>query len=50
MDGLPLGSTELPVSEGADETFRELSALSQGGVLYAVRTESSYELQRFDCR
>ncbi len=50
LDGRPVGQARLPANTSADETFRELTVLDEGGVLYAHRTEERFELQRHDCR
>jgi len=50
LDGKPLSRTELPANTSADETFREMTALHGGGVVYLYRTESGAELRRVDCR
>ncbi len=49
-DGHPLGNATLPANTSADETFRELAVLDEGGVLYALRSEDGVELRRYDCR
>jgi hypothetical protein len=49
-DGAPLGSRDLPASELPEETFRQLTVLDEGGVLYAHKTEEGLTLLRADCR
>lgn len=50
LDGRPLGRAELPANTSADETFREMTVLDSGGVLYLYRTDTGAELRRVDCR
>ena len=50
LDGRPIGSAVLPANTDADETFRELTVLAEGGVLFLHRTEERAELMRADCR
>lgn len=50
LDGRALGRAELPANTSADETFREMTVLDSGGVLYLYRTEQHAELRRVDCR
>jgi hypothetical protein len=50
LDGRPIGRATLPANTDADETFRELTVLDEGGVLYLYRTEARAELLRADCR
>src|SRR6185436_15544609 len=50
VDGRPLGRAQLPANRSADETFREMSVLDSGGVIYLYRTEQGAELRRVDCR
>jgi hypothetical protein len=49
-DGRPLSRAELPANASADDTFREMTALDSGGVMYLYRTETNAELRRVDCR
>ena len=39
LDGRPLGRAALPANTDADETFRELMVLDEGGVMLLHRTE-----------
>jgi hypothetical protein len=50
LDGRPIGRAQLPANVDADETFRELTVLDEGGVLYLHRTEQNAQLMRADCR
>ncbi len=47
--GEPLGTVELPANTSADETFREMTVLDGGGVVYAVRTEAGVSYQYYPC-
>lgn len=49
LDGHPLGRTQLPANQGADETFRELTVLDEGGVVYLQRSEEGAQLTRHSC-
>jgi len=50
LDGRPIGSAVLPANTDADETFRELTVLDEGGVLFLHRTEERADVLRADCR
>jgi hypothetical protein len=50
LDGRPLGRAETAANTSADETFREMTVLDNGGVLYLYRSEAGSELRRLDCR
>ena len=50
LDGRPLGRAELPANMNADETFRELVVMDEGGVLYLYRTAEKAQIQKYDCR
>ncbi len=50
LDGRPIGSAVLPANTDADETFRELTVLDEGGVLFLHRTEERADVMRADCR
>jgi len=50
LQGRPLGQSSLPVSVGAEETFRDFTVLDDGGVLYAFRNEQGVTIQQADCR
>ncbi|MBK7857677.1 MAG: hypothetical protein IPJ65_03405 [Archangiaceae bacterium] len=50
LDGRPIGRAVLPANVDADETFRELTVLDEGGVMYLYRTEQKAEVMRVDCR
>jgi hypothetical protein len=47
--GEPIGTVELPANTAADETFREMSVLDEGGVVYAVRSEEGISYQYYPC-
>jgi hypothetical protein len=46
---VPVGSAVLPANTLPDETFRDLTVLDGGGVVYAVRTEAGVSYERYDC-
>jgi hypothetical protein len=48
--GQPLGTAMMPANTMPEETFRDLTVLDGGGVLYALRSESGVAYQRYDCR
>jgi sugar lactone lactonase YvrE len=50
LDGRPLGRAVLPANTDADETFRELTVMDEGGVLFLYRTEQQSQLMRADGR
>ncbi len=50
LDGRPLGRAEVPANTSADETFREMTVLDSGGVMFLYRTETGSELRFIDCR
>lgn len=47
--GEPLGSVALPANTSADETFRDMTVLDEGGVVYAVRTEEGVSYRYYPC-
>lgn len=47
--GARIGGATLPVNELPDETFRDLTVLDEGGVLYAERTTAGVTYERFGC-
>ncbi|APR75251.1 Hypothetical protein A7982_00597 [Minicystis rosea] len=47
--GALVGSATLPVNTMPEETFRDLTVLDDGGVLYAVRGSDGVSYRRFDC-
>lgn len=49
LSGGLVGRVELPLNEGADETFRELAVPDEGGVVYLHRTEAGARLIRAQC-
>lgn len=50
LDGRPIGRATLPANTDADETFRELTVLDEGGVLFLHRTEENAQLMRAYCQ
>jgi hypothetical protein len=48
--GRTIGQSSLPPNTSVDETFREFTALDEGGVVYMVHGEQGVELRRYDCR
>lgn len=49
LDGRPLGQTRWAASPMPEETFRELTVLPEGGVLYLERTPAGARLVRYAC-
>jgi hypothetical protein len=49
LKGAPEGSALLPANTLPEETFRDLTVLDDGGVIYALRSESGVTYQRYDC-
>lgn len=47
--GALIGSATLPVNTLPDETFRDMTVLDGGGVIYAVRTSDGVTYRRYDC-
>lgn len=47
--GTPVGTSVLPVNSMPEESFRDLVVLDQGGVVYAVRSESGVSYQHYAC-
>ena len=47
--GTVIGSATLPVNTMPEETFRDLTVLDGGGVLYAIRSSEGVTYKRFDC-
>ena len=47
--GEPIGSVDLPANTSADETFREMTVLDEGGVVYGVRTEEGIAYRYYPC-
>jgi hypothetical protein len=50
LKGYPVGSAQLPVNTMPEETFRDMTVLDEGGVIYAVRSESGVAYQKYDCQ
>src|SRR5262249_5424110 len=49
LKGVPTGSAVLPANTLPEETFRDLTVLDEGGVIYALRSEQGVSYQRYDC-
>lgn len=49
LHGAPLGSAVLPANTMPEETFRDLTVLDGGGVIYAHRASDGVTYRRYDC-
>lgn len=49
LDGRPLGQTRFPANSMPEETFREMTVLPEGGVLFLERTPSGPRVVRYGC-
>lgn len=49
LDGRILGQATWPANAGAEETFREMSVLPEGGVVFLERTEQGSRLVKYAC-
>jgi hypothetical protein len=49
LDGRPLGQTRFPANSMPEETFRELTVLPEGGVLFLERTPAGPRVVRYGC-
>jgi hypothetical protein len=49
LDGRPLGQTRFASNAMPEETFRELTVLPEGGVLFLERTEAGPRVVRYNC-
>ncbi len=49
LDGHPLGQARWPANATPEETFRELTVLPGGGVLFLERTETGSRVMRYGC-
>lgn len=49
LRGTPVGGAILPANTMPEETFRDLTALEDGGVLLALRSLSGVSYQRYGC-
>ncbi|MFT3771361.1 MAG: hypothetical protein QM820_38595 [Minicystis sp.] len=47
--GTTTGSAMLPVNTMPEETFRDMTVLDDGGVVYAIRSDAGVSYKRFDC-
>lgn len=48
--GAPIGQATVPANTSPEETFRELTVLDEGGVLYMKRSEKGVTVTPIDCR
>ena len=48
-DGHPIGQIVLPPNTLPEESFREITVLDEGGVVYQLRDEHGVSLQRYNC-
>jgi hypothetical protein len=48
--GQPIGGAELPPNTSPEETFRDLTVLDDGGVVYAHRTETGVSYETYRCK
>lgn len=49
LDGRPIGVTRFAANSMPEETFRELTVLPEGGVLFLERTEQGPRVVRYGC-
>jgi hypothetical protein len=49
MKGQTIGTAILPPNTMPEETFRDLTVLDDGGVIYAIRSEDGVTYRRYDC-
>ena len=49
LHGAPIGSALLPVNTLPEETFRDLTVLDDGGVIYALRASDGVTYRHYDC-
>ena len=49
LKGVPVGSAVMPANTLPEETFRDLTVLDGGGVVYALRSEQGVTYQKYDC-
>ena len=49
LKGVPVGTAVMPANTLPEETFKDLVVLDEGGVMYALRSESGVTYQRYDC-
>ena len=49
IKGVPIGSVVLPANGMPEETFRDLTVLDEGGVVFAHRTEQGVTYQNYEC-
>lgn len=50
LKGVPIGNAVLPANTLPEETFRDFAVLDEGGVIYALRSESGVSYMRYDCQ
>jgi hypothetical protein len=48
--GQPVGATSLPANTLPEESFRDLTVLDRGGVVYAIRSEQGVEYRVYECQ
>lgn len=49
LDGRPLAATQIPPNSTPEETFREMTVLPEGGVVFLARTPQGAQLVRYQC-
>jgi hypothetical protein len=49
LKGVVVGTASLPVNTLPEESFKDMTVLDGGGVLYAIRSEQGVTYQTFDC-
>lgn len=49
LKGVVIGTASLPVNTLPEESFKDMTVLDGGGVLYAIRSEQGVTYQTFDC-
>jgi hypothetical protein len=49
LKGIVVGTATLPANTLPEETFKDLTVLDEGGVIYALRSEQGVTYQAYDC-
>jgi hypothetical protein len=49
LSGIPVGNAVLPANTMPEETFRDLTVLDEGGVIYALRSDKGVSYLHYDC-
>lgn len=49
LKGVPIGSADLPANTMPEQTWRDLTVLDDGGVIYAIRSDDGVTYRRYDC-